>query len=84
MGSNSTISVKEDAVSQVLGKDKDGRVRGMGRGITATKLAFIHARDAHVQKLEAKQAALVTEVEDLKHLVRDLAKGKSVSVSVSE
>ncbi|KAL0656882.1 hypothetical protein Bca4012_077466 [Brassica carinata] len=61
----------------VLGKDKDGRVRGMGRGITATKLAFIQARDAHVQKLEAKQAALVTEVEDLKHLVRDLAKGKS-------
>ena len=84
MGSNSTISVKEDAVSQVLGKDKDGRVRGMGRGITATKLAFIQARDAHVQKLEAKQAALVTEVEDLKHLVRDLAKGKSVSLSVSE
>lgn len=71
MGSNSTISVKEDAVSQVLGKDKDGRVRGMGRGITATKLAFIQARDAHVQKLEAKQAALVTEVEDLKHSVHD-------------
>lgn len=79
MGSNSTISLKEDAVGKVLGKDKNGRVRGMGRGINATKLAFLQARDAHVEKLEAKQAALVTEIEDLRHLVHDLAKGKSVS-----
>ena len=79
MGSNSNISVKEDVVSKVLGKDKSGRVRGMGRGITATKIAFIQARDAHVQKLEAKQAELVVEIEDLKRLVRDLDKGKRVS-----
>lgn len=79
MDSNSVISVKEDALSKVLGKDKNGRVRGMRRGITATKLAFLQARDAHVQQLEAKQAALETEIEDLKHLVHDLAKGKSVS-----
>lgn len=79
MGSTSSFSVKEDAVSKVLGKDRNGRVKGMGRGITATKLAFIQARDAHVEKLEAKQAVLVSEIEDLKHLVRDLAKGKRVS-----
>lgn len=51
----------------------------MGRGTTASSVAYIQARDAHVQKLEAKQAELVVEIEDLKHLVCDLAKGKRVS-----
>jgi len=36
IGSSDGCSVRDDAVSQVLGKDKAGRVRGMGRGITAT------------------------------------------------
>ncbi|XP_024005008.1 uncharacterized protein LOC112082141 [Eutrema salsugineum] len=74
--SNSNGSIKEDAVSQILGKDKSGRVRGMGRGITASKLAFLQARDAHVQKIEARQAELVHEIADLKHIVRDLTAGK--------
>ena len=62
MDSNSNISVKEDDVSKVLGKDKSGRVRGMGRETTATNLAFIHARDVHVQKLEAEQTKLMVEI----------------------
>lgn len=78
MGSTSNASVKEDAVSQILGKDKSGRVRGMGRGITASKLEVLMARDAHVQKIEARQAELVNEIQDLKQLVRDLAAGKRV------
>lgn len=31
-----STSVKEDVVTQVLGKDKPGRVRGLGRGATLT------------------------------------------------
>ena len=79
MDSTSSLSIRDDAVSQVLGKDKSGRVRGMGRGITASKLAFIEARDTHVQKLEATKAELLIKVEDLQNVVRDLAAGKRVS-----
>ncbi|CAL9238612.1 unnamed protein product, partial [Arabidopsis halleri] len=57
MDSTSGDNIKEDAVSKVLGKDKPGRVRGMGRGITATKLAFIQARDSRLEELH-------NEVED--------------------
>ncbi|CAA7042281.1 unnamed protein product [Microthlaspi erraticum] len=73
MESTANDNIKEDVVSQVLGTDKPGRIRGLGRGITATKLAFLQARDAHVQKLEASQAQLISELEDLKNVVRDLA-----------
>ena len=79
MDSTSSLSILDDVVSQVLGKDKSGRGRGMGRGITASKLAFIEARDTHVQKLEATQAELLIKVEDLQNVVRDLAAGKRVS-----
>ena len=78
MDSSSADNIGEDAVSQVLGKDKPGRYRGMGRGVTATKLAFLHARDSHVQKLEATQADLINKVEDLQNVVKDLA-GKKVT-----
>lgn len=66
------MSIKEDVVSQVLGKDKPGRIRGMGRGITATKIAFVQARDSHVLKLETKQA-------ELQDVVRGLAASKNLS-----
>ena len=79
MDSTSSLSIRDDVVSQVLGKDKSGRVRGMGGGITASKLAFIEARDTHVQKLEATKAELLIKVEDLQNVVRDLAAGKRVS-----
>ena len=41
-------NIREDAVSKVLGKDKPGRVRGFGRGITANKLAYLQFRDAKI------------------------------------
>ena len=79
MDSTSSLSIRDDAVSQVLGKDKSRRVRRMGRGITTSKLTFIEARDTHVQKLEATQAELLIKVEDLQNVVLDLAAGKRVS-----
>ena len=41
-------NIREDAVSMILGKDKPGRVRGFGRGITATKLAFLQFKDTKI------------------------------------
>ncbi|XP_010494867.1 PREDICTED: uncharacterized protein LOC104771944 [Camelina sativa] len=78
---DTTSSIRDDVVSQVLGKDKSGRVRGMGRGITATKLAFIEARDTHVEKLEATQAELLSQVQDLQNVVHGLAAGKRLDDS---
>ena len=51
----------------------------MCKGIIASKLAFIEARDTHVQKLEATLAKLLSKVKDLQNVVRDLAAGKRVS-----
>ncbi|XP_056847236.1 uncharacterized protein LOC108824255 isoform X2 [Raphanus sativus] len=52
-------NIREDAVTKILGKDKPGRVRGFGRGITATKLAFLQSRDAKI-------ADMASEIEELK------------------
>ena len=66
-------------MSQVLGKDKPGRIRGMGRGITAMKIAFMQARDSHVLMLEAKQAELQDAVRGLQDIFCGLTASKSVS-----
>lgn len=78
MGSTCSNNFRDDAVSQVLGKDKNGRVRGMGRGVTATKLAFIQARDTHVMKLEETQVELLKKIEELQTEVRNIVKDKKV------
>lgn len=46
----------------------------MGRGINATKLAFLQARDSRLEELQS-------DVRDLKSLIRDLA-GKNVSLLI--
>lgn len=78
MGSTCSNNFRDDALSQVLGKDKNGRVRGMGRGVTATKLAFIQARDTHVMKLEETQVELLKKIEELQTEVRNIVKDKKV------
>ena len=62
MGSTTTTTIRGDAVSQVLGKDKPGRVRGLGRGVTATKLAFLQVSDSQVETLRMQIEALQQEV----------------------
>lgn len=71
-----STSVKEDVVTQVLGKDKPGRVRGLGRGATLTQLAFLQVRDSHVHKFEATQELLLSKVEDLQNVVKKMASNK--------
>lgn len=41
----------------------------MGRGITATKLAFMQIRNSKIEELKS-------EVQDLKNMLRDLAGNK--------
>uniref|UniRef100_A0A0D3CU61 Uncharacterized protein n=2 Tax=Brassica oleracea var. oleracea TaxID=109376 RepID=A0A0D3CU61_BRAOL len=79
---DSTVStnIKEDAVSKVLGQDIPGRVRGLGRGIIASKLAILAARDTYVMKLEAKQAELVDVVRGLQEQLHNLTESRRVEV----
>jgi len=56
MGSSATTSIKEDVVSQVLRRDKPGRIRGLARGVTAAKLALLQVSDSQVDTLKATQA----------------------------
>ncbi|XP_010470446.1 PREDICTED: uncharacterized protein LOC104750353 [Camelina sativa] len=79
MDSTTTENVREDAISQVLGKDRYGRVRGMDRGISLNKLEYINARDAHVQKLEASQAEMLGKIVELHNDVRCLLSGRRPS-----
>lgn len=81
MGSTSTTTnIKEDVVSQVLGKDRLGRIRGMDRGVTTSKLAFLLGKDSYVEKLEATQTDLLVTVEDLHNVVSGLARKKSMLI----
>lgn len=64
-------NIREDAVSKVLGKDKPGRVRGFGRGITANKLAYLQFRDPKIAEMKS-------EIEELKGMVQELAKKKVI------
>lgn len=73
IGSTSTDNVREDAVSKVLGKDKPGRLRGLGRGATITKLDFLKARDSHVRQLEASYTDLKSKYENLHIVVSEIA-----------
>ena len=73
MGSTTTTTVKDDAVSQVLGKDKPGRIRGFGRGVTATKLSFLQMNNSQVETLQASQAELRSQVDELKTVVQKLS-----------
>ncbi|CAN7077746.1 unnamed protein product [Brassica oleracea var. botrytis] len=85
LDSTASTNIKEDAVSKVLGQDRPGRVRGLGRGITASKLAILAARDTHVMKLEAKQAELVDVVRGLQEQLHNLTESRRVEVgSTSE
>lgn len=50
--SENPIPIKEDALTQVLGKEHPGRVRGLGFGVTPSQV------DAHIQNNSWKQSML--------------------------
>ncbi|KAI5350969.1 hypothetical protein L3X38_003860 [Prunus dulcis] len=53
--SENPISIKEDALTQVLGKEHPGRVRGLGFGVTPSQV------DAQIQNNSWKQS-MITQV----------------------
>lgn len=66
-----TCNFKDDALSQVLGQDRPGRLRGMGRGMTATKAVLSQIKDTQVAQCQHSVSELKQVVYMLmKRLVR--------------
>ncbi|CAH9051686.1 unnamed protein product [Cuscuta epithymum] len=70
--SSSSTNIREDALSQVLGKDKPGQLRGMGRGATISKISFLQARDKHVVQLKEENVEFRSRIQHLENLVQKL------------
>ena len=56
----------------------------MGRGVTASKLAFVQARDTHMHRLEETHVQFLQKIEELQTEVRNKAKEKKCDDYVSE
>lgn len=65
-------SPSNDALAQVLGQDKPGRLRAMGRGITLTKFILSRAND---KKLTECQNTIM----ELKQMIHMLVKNQVYS-----
>ncbi|KAK9905179.1 hypothetical protein M0R45_000435 [Rubus argutus] len=74
--SSSTTSVRDDALSKVLGEDKPGRLRGMGRGMTITKLTFFQTKDKYVAKMQEEHSNMQERINHLENLVNKLVPDK--------
>lgn len=74
--SSSTTDIRDDAVTKVLGPDRPGRLRGMGRGMTMTKLAFFQARDKHVTQMQEDHIYLKDKIVRLENTLNKIMKKK--------
>lgn len=77
--SASSTNVREDALSQVLGKDRPGRLRGMGRGVTISKVSFLQSRDKHVVQLKEENSEFRNRIQDLESVVQKLIANNQVN-----
>lgn len=53
----------------MLGPDRPGRLRGMGRGMTATKATWLHVRDKQTIQMQ-------NQISELKAMVQALMKNQ--------
>lgn len=67
--SESSQTLKDDALTHVFGVDRPGRVRGLGFGATTSRVILQEHSRAHVASIEGKLKDLEKEVEDLKAMV---------------
>ena len=71
----SSSSIIDDVISRDLGPDQ-GYVRGLGFGVTLSKVStFIH-KDKTIASLERKCNNLMLDVDELKSVVASLLKNK--------
>ena len=71
-----STNVKEDALSRVLGPEKHGRLRGLGKGVILSKLSFMLERDDHLNSLEEKYGKVLEQLIHMNGLVELLMKNQ--------
>ncbi|TYK28558.1 Plant transposase [Cucumis melo var. makuwa] len=71
----SSSSIIDDAISRVLGSDQ-GYVRGLGFGVTLSKVSTSIHKDKTITSLEKKCDNLTSDVDELKSVVASLLKDK--------
>ncbi|KAH7849905.1 hypothetical protein Vadar_024764 [Vaccinium darrowii] len=64
---SSSINLKEDVLSKVLGPEKGGRVRTFGKGVTLSKLTIISEVNGGTTQLEEGQVALKAQVAQMQN-----------------
>ena len=74
--------MRDDTLSKVLGQDKPGRLRGRGRGMTISKLAFFQTKDKYVAKMQEEQNNMQDRINHLENLVNTLVKDKASFIYV--
>ncbi|XP_074556566.1 uncharacterized protein LOC141812474 [Curcuma longa] len=63
-----TTNIAEDAISRVFGKEPRGRVRGMGFGITPSKVGASMQQKATVKHLECKVHNLQMQMDEMRSM----------------
>jgi len=56
--SSTFTNPKEDLLTQLLGPDKPGRLRAMGRGMSMSKLACFQVKTKHMAEMQKNQYQL--------------------------
>ncbi|GMN68641.1 hypothetical protein TIFTF001_037694 [Ficus carica] len=74
-----STNVKEDALSRVFGPEKHGQLRGLGKGVSLSKLSFMLERDDHLNSLEEKYGKVLEQLIHMNGLVELLMKNQSSS-----
>ncbi|GMN64729.1 hypothetical protein TIFTF001_033804 [Ficus carica] len=74
-----STNVKEDALSRVFGPEKHGQLRGLGKGVSLSKLLFMLERDDHLNSLEEKYGKVLGQLIHMNGLVELLMKNQSSS-----
>ncbi|KAL5855036.1 hypothetical protein ACOSQ4_004838 [Xanthoceras sorbifolium] len=66
---NQSTSILDDIVSQVLGKEDHGQVRGLGSGITPTRVNASVASKQTTTRLRSEMNILKQQLQDLQSFV---------------
>ncbi|KAJ0113159.1 hypothetical protein Patl1_03572 [Pistacia atlantica] len=73
MGNYSSLptptNLREVAITKVLGPDKGGHVKGLGKGVTLTQLSIIAQRDSLIAQMAQQQAEMKMEKNHMNDLL---------------
>ncbi|KAF7154595.1 hypothetical protein RHSIM_Rhsim01G0043800 [Rhododendron simsii] len=82
-GQNSS-NLKEDAVSKVLGAERNGRVRTFGKGVTLTRLTILSQMNGQFAELCKENAQMKSQMSDMRNTVDEFKKSQVQNLATTE